>query len=198
MPHSGTVTSASVSSKVKSTSMGSDDLGGGRVRLRSGVLGIALVGGGGGGRVGINLRGNPGSRSGATSPVVDAVDGVGGNGFVSSTDAVELLRFPWIPMRAERAARAETRRPFKELMENRADEREPREALERMERFERAETVEASELADARRKKEAWIGVAEGPANACGGGGRESGRAGGIWCCELDESEEGNLRWPGR
>lgn len=58
-------------------------------------------------------------------------------------------------MRAERAARAETRRPFKELIEKRADERELREALERMERFERAETVEASELADARRKKEA-------------------------------------------
>lgn len=178
MPHSGTVRSASVSSNVKSTSMGSDDLGGGRVRLRSGVLGIALVGGGGGGRVGINLRGKPGSRSGATSPVVD--DGVGGSGFVSSADAIELLRFPWIPMRAERAARAETRRPFKELTEYRADDRELREALERMERFDRAETVEASELADARRKKETWIGVAEGPANACGGGGRESGRAGGI------------------
>lgn len=56
------------------------------------VLAIALVGGGI--RVGINLRENPGSRIGA--PAVGAVNCVDGSGFVSSAKAVELLP-PWFP-----------------------------------------------------------------------------------------------------
>ena len=130
-------------------------------------------------------RGKVGSRRGHgfASPLgaVVAEVGVGGRGLPPSVEVVELLRRPcWIPMRAERAARAETRLPVRELTEYRAVEaRELRDALERTERFERAETVEASDVAEDRRKKDAWMGVAEGPASDWGGGGSESGRAGG-------------------
>ena len=116
-------------------------------------------------------RGKVGSRRGHgfASPLgaVVAEVGVGGRGLPPSVEVVELLRRPcWIPMRAERAARAETRLPVRELTEYRAVEaRELRDALERTERFERAETVEASDVAEDRRKKDAWMGVAEGPAS---------------------------------